>query len=115
MTDAQSTEPVILPWAEMQKKAERDGVDIMVYVNSMHAHVVRQRETIKRLDLQRLQAVHERDCAVEDVKRLSDAVAAARVYILDHGPDFSMAPVIDILDRALGFEQLPDDVGDDRG
>lgn len=43
------TDPVILPYAEMQKKAERDGVDIMVYVNSMHAHVQRQRDEITRL------------------------------------------------------------------
>lgn len=43
------TDPVILPYAEMQKKAERDGVDIMVYVNSMHAHVQRQRDEINRL------------------------------------------------------------------
>lgn len=44
-----STEPVILPYAEMAKKAERDGVDIMVYVNSMHAHVLNQRDEINRL------------------------------------------------------------------
>jgi len=40
--------PVILPWSEMQKKAERDGVDIMDYVNSMHAHVLNQRDQLRR-------------------------------------------------------------------
>lgn len=49
MNAPQATETVILPYAEMQKKAERDGVDIMVYVNSMHTHVLNQRKTIKRL------------------------------------------------------------------
>jgi hypothetical protein len=33
----------------MQKKAERNGVDIMDYVNSMHAHVLNQRDEINRL------------------------------------------------------------------
>lgn len=44
----QSNDPVILPWPEMQKKAERDGVDIMDYVNSMHAHVLNQRDQLAR-------------------------------------------------------------------
>lgn len=43
-----SNDPVILPWPEMQKKAEREGVDIMDYVNSMHAHVLNQRDTLAR-------------------------------------------------------------------
>lgn len=45
-------EDVILPYAEMVKKAERDGVDIMVYVNSMHAHVLNQRDALARQNKQ---------------------------------------------------------------
>jgi hypothetical protein len=48
MSTPLSTDPVILPWPEMSKKAERDGVDIMDYVNSMHAHVLNQRDQLAR-------------------------------------------------------------------
>lgn len=44
-----STEPKILPWPELQKKAEREGVDIMDYVSSMNAHILNQRDEITRL------------------------------------------------------------------
>jgi hypothetical protein len=41
--------PEIIPWPVLQKRAERDGVDIMAYVNSLNAHVERQRREINRL------------------------------------------------------------------
>lgn len=40
--------PEILPWPEMQKRAERERVDIMDYVNSMHAHILNQRDALRR-------------------------------------------------------------------
>jgi hypothetical protein len=40
--------PVILPWDQLQKLAERDGLDIMVYVNSMNAHIEHQRAALRR-------------------------------------------------------------------
>jgi hypothetical protein len=53
------TDPAILPWPEMAKKAERDGVDIMDYVNSMHAHVLNQRDALARQNkqIQRLRTI----------------------------------------------------------
>lgn len=51
-SEAKSNEDVILPYAEMVKKAERDGVDIMDYVNSMHAHVLNQRDALARQNKQ---------------------------------------------------------------
>jgi hypothetical protein len=50
MAESLTNDPVILPWPEMKKKAEREGVDIMDYVNSMHAHILNQRDEIKRLN-----------------------------------------------------------------
>jgi len=41
--------PKIIPWEELKKKAEREGVDIMDYVTSMNAHILNQRDEIVRL------------------------------------------------------------------
>jgi hypothetical protein len=44
--------PEIIPWPELQKRAEREGVDIMDYVNSMQAHILNQRDQLARLNRQ---------------------------------------------------------------
>jgi hypothetical protein len=51
MSDPQGTEdvPKIIPWEELKKRAEREGVDIMDYVTSMNAHILNQRDEIVRL------------------------------------------------------------------
>lgn len=58
--------PVILRWSEMVKKAERDGVDIMDYVNSMHAHVLNQRDALKRQNAQ----IEELHRAIESMQNI---------------------------------------------
>jgi hypothetical protein len=41
--------PKIIPWAQLVKKAEREGIDIMDYVNGLHVHILNQRDEINRL------------------------------------------------------------------
>lgn len=68
-------------------------------------------DEIKRLRVDlAIQAVN-----AKTVTDLQDALGKARSYILDHGEDFSMAPVVDLIERALGFVPLHPDVGDDGG
>lgn len=50
--------PEIIPWPELQKRAERDGVNIMDYVNGLNAHVQRQRNEINRLRTQKDNLLH---------------------------------------------------------
>lgn len=41
--------PKIIPWAQLVKRAEREGLDIMDYVNGLHVHILNQRDEINRL------------------------------------------------------------------
>lgn len=53
-----ATEPEVIPWPELQKRAEREGIDIGDYITSMHAHILNQRDALARLnrEVPRLQA-----------------------------------------------------------
>jgi hypothetical protein len=40
--------PEVIPWERFQKEAER-GLDVSVYITSMNAHILNQRDEINRL------------------------------------------------------------------
>lgn len=62
--------PDIIPWPDLQKRAEREGVDIMDYVNGLNAHVQRQRDALSRLSA--------------DNTKLRTWLAAALSFVPDH-------------------------------
>lgn len=78
-----TTDPVILSWPEMQKKAEREGVDVMDYVTCMYAHILNQRDELarKNKEIERLQGLIHRvvewEPALPAEASLLDELAAA--------------------------------------
>ncbi len=62
-------DPEVIPWKRFQKEAGR-FMDVSVYITSMNAHILNQRDELKRQTTLRQQAEYERDHAIEDVARL---------------------------------------------
>jgi hypothetical protein len=59
----------VIPWKLLQKQAERESVDIEVYVESLNAHVGNQRREIERLQTREIKVSVALRAVLETVQK----------------------------------------------
>jgi hypothetical protein len=68
-------------------------------------------DEIERLESTNAVVLESHGWLYQEKKRLEDVVGRLRGYIIDHGDKGTMAPAVEIADRALAFAPITDDVG----